>query len=86
MHKIGLLKKKNKHLLEMTRSLIVYHESTKRLPTGDAILVVVNLINRMPLKTSFFRVLRDVLKCEEKYIVPLKLFGCVFVHPYTEMV
>lgn len=41
-------------------------------PTGDAILSVVYLINRMPLKTLNYQSPLEALKGENKHIVPPK--------------
>lgn len=76
----GVAERKNRHLLEVARSLMF----TMNLPKtywGDAILVAAYLINRMPLKTLNFLSPLEALKGKNEYIVPPKVFGCVcFVH------
>ena len=76
----GVAERKNRHLLEVARSLMF----TMNLPKpywGDAILVAAYLINRMPLKTLDFQSPLEALKGKNEYIVPPKVFGCVcFVH------
>ncbi|KAA0026171.1 Beta-galactosidase [Cucumis melo var. makuwa] len=52
----GVAERKNRHLVEVARSLML----STSLPSylwGDAILTVVHLINRMPSHTSTFRLL-----------------------------
>jgi hypothetical protein len=52
----GVVERKNRHLLEVTRSLLL----TMNLPKpygGDAVLAAAYLINRRPLKTLNFRAL-----------------------------
>ncbi|XP_019256261.1 PREDICTED: uncharacterized protein LOC109234647 [Nicotiana attenuata] len=76
----GVAERKNRHLLEVARSLMF----TMNLPKpywGEAILVPAYLINRMQLKNLNFQSPLEALKCKNDYIVPPKVFGCVcFVH------
>jgi IS30 family transposase len=76
----GVAERKNRHLLEVSRSLLF----TMNLPKpywGDEVLAAAYLINRMPLKTLNFKSPLEVLQGTTSYTVPPKTFGCVcFVH------
>ena len=76
----GVAERKNRHLLEVARSLMF----TMNLPKtywGDAVLVAAYLINRMPLKTLNFKSPLEILTGRTRFVVPPKVFGCVcFVH------
>ena len=80
----GVAERKNRHLFETTRTLLLYHK-VPQLFWGDAILVTCYLINRMP---SF--VLHDqipqyiLLPTQPLFYLPPHVFGCVFfVHILT---
>ena len=73
----GVAERKNRHLLEVARFLMF----TMNLPKaywGDAVLVAAYLINRMPLKILNFKSPLEILTGNNNYIVPPKIFGCVF--------
>uniref|UniRef100_A0A5B6Z677 Putative polyprotein n=1 Tax=Davidia involucrata TaxID=16924 RepID=A0A5B6Z677_DAVIN len=79
----GVAERKNRHLLEVARSLIF----TMQVPTnfwGDAVLTAAYLINRMPLSTLDFQVPLDLLQGTSLgHRFPLRVFGCVcFVHDH----
>ncbi|RVW60823.1 Retrovirus-related Pol polyprotein from transposon TNT 1-94 [Vitis vinifera] len=81
----GIAKRKNRHLLEVARSLM-FSMNVPKLFWGQAVLTAAYLINRMP-----FRVLKFQTPCQTLLksfpttrlisTVPPKIFGCsVFVH------
>ncbi|KAL5798657.1 hypothetical protein ACOSQ2_003477 [Xanthoceras sorbifolium] len=81
----GISERKNRHLLEVTRSLLF----CMRVPShfwGAAVLTAVHLINRQPSRVLHFRTPCQTLL--ETYphtqlisTIPLRVFGCtVFVH------
>ncbi|KAL9420128.1 hypothetical protein AB3S75_037830 [Citrus x aurantiifolia] len=81
----GIAERKNKHLLEVARSLMFTTKVPKYL-WGEAILTATYLINRMPSRVLNFQPPLTVFK---KFFpmtrltsdLPLKVFGCVaFVH------
>jgi len=81
----GVAERKNKHLLEVTRSLTLSNNVPKYL-WGEAVLTSTYLINRMPSKILKFQ---TPLNCFKEHFpssrlshdLPLKVFGCTaFVH------
>ncbi|KAL0546448.1 hypothetical protein IC582_016356 [Cucumis melo] len=83
----GVAERKNRHLLEVARSLML----STSLPSylwGDAILTAAHLINRMPSRILHLQTPFDCLK--ESYSstrliseVPLRVFGCTaYVHNF----
>ena len=81
----GVAERKIRHLLNVTRALLHYHNVPKYL-WGEAVLTATYVINRVPSKVlnnqSPFQCLIDFypdLKLHSP--LPLKVFGCVcFVH------
>ena len=84
----GVAERKNRHLLEVARSIMFQNNVPKHF-WGDAILTATFLINRMPSKILKFKAPLDVLKQqfpENRYFStsPLKVFGCTcFVHVHS---
>jgi hypothetical protein len=78
----GLAERKNRHLLEVTRSLMLDTHVPKSY-WGDALLIATYLINRMPSRVLDFQTPLEVLSppySTTKGVSP-KVFGCVcFVH------
>ncbi|KAA0063166.1 Beta-galactosidase [Cucumis melo var. makuwa] len=83
----GVAERKNRHLVEVARSLML----STSLPSylwGDAILTAAHLINRMPSRILHLQTPLDCLK--ESYPstrlvseVPLRVFGCTtYVHNF----
>ncbi|KAA0064303.1 Retrovirus-related Pol polyprotein from transposon TNT 1-94 [Cucumis melo var. makuwa] len=83
----GVVEQKNRHLVEVARSLML----STSLPSylwGDAILTATHLINRMPSRILHLQTPLDCLK--ESYPstrlvseVPLRVFGCTtYVHNF----
>ena len=85
----GVAERKNRHLLEVTRAIMI-ERNVPKIFWGDAILTVAYLINRMPSKVLNFST--PIQKLLETYpnsplihTLPPKTFGCVvFVHKQAE--
>ena len=81
----GIPKRKNKHLLEVSRELLLTNNVPKYL-WGDAILTATYLINRMPSNTLNFQTPLNVFHTlfpisRISTDLPLKIFWCtMFVH------
>ncbi|KAJ7961715.1 Retrovirus-related Pol polyprotein from transposon TNT 1-94 [Quillaja saponaria] len=74
--------RKNRHLLEVARSLM-FTMNVPKAYWGDAVLSAAYLINRMSLRTLDFNTPLDVLQGNCSFVVPPKVFGCVcFVHEH----
>jgi hypothetical protein len=80
-HQNCVAERKNRHLLEVTRSLM--HTHVPKSYWGDALLTATYLINRMPSRVLDFKTPLEVLSpplSASKGVSP-KVFGCVcFVH------
>ena len=82
---IGVAEKKNRHLLEVTRSIMLATHVPKHF-LGEAILTATYLINRMPsrvlnFQTPFQSLLKNFPHIRFLSQVPLKVFGCTaFIH------
>ncbi|KAJ7951046.1 Retrovirus-related Pol polyprotein from transposon TNT 1-94 [Quillaja saponaria] len=78
----GTAERKNRHLLEVARSLM-FTMNVPKAYWGDAVLSAAYLINRMSLRTLAFNTPLDVLQGNCSFVVPPKVFGCVcFVHEH----
>ncbi|KAJ7968090.1 Retrovirus-related Pol polyprotein from transposon TNT 1-94 [Quillaja saponaria] len=78
----GIAERKNRHLLEVARSLM-FTMNVPKAYWGDAVLSAAYLINRMSLRTLDFNTPLDVLQGNCSFVVPPKVFGCVcFVHEH----
>ncbi|KAL4560354.1 hypothetical protein LXL04_032504 [Taraxacum kok-saghyz] len=81
----GVAERKNRHLLEVTRSLL-FSSSVPNYFWGEAVLTAAYLINRMPSRVIDFKTPHQTLRSFFPHIrtfseVPLKIFGCTsFVH------
>ncbi|KAA0066242.1 Beta-galactosidase [Cucumis melo var. makuwa] len=83
----GVTERKNRHLLEVARSLML-STFLPSYPWGDAILTAAHLINRMPSRILHLQTPLECLK--ESYLsthlvskVPLRVFGCTaYVHSF----
>ena len=84
----GIAERKNKHLLEVARSLSFSTNVPKQF-WGDAILTATYLINRMPsqvlnFQTPFQVLLKHYPSSRLVSTIPLKIFGCsAFVHVHS---
>ncbi|KAJ7954402.1 Retrovirus-related Pol polyprotein from transposon TNT 1-94 [Quillaja saponaria] len=78
----GTAERKNRHLLEVARSLM-FTMNVPKAYWGDAVLSAAYLINRMSLRTLDFNTPLDVLQGNCSFVVHPKVFGCVcFVHEH----
>lgn len=81
----GVAERKNRHLLEVTRSLMLATHVPKFF-WGEAVLTATYLVNRMPsrvldFQTPFQRLLHTYPHIRFVSQIPLKVFGCTaFVH------
>ncbi|XP_057962224.1 uncharacterized protein LOC131153781 [Malania oleifera] len=76
----GVAERKNRHVLETTRALLLGAHMPKRFWT-DAVSIAVHLLNRMPSKVLSFK---TPLQCLSTYVslptalmLPPRVFGCV---------
>ena len=76
----GVAERKNRDLLEKTRSFMIYMNVPKKF-WSFAILTATYLINRLPSPVLGFKSPYEVLKDRKIDLTHLKVFGCVcFVH------
>jgi Integrase core domain/GAG-pre-integrase domain len=68
--------RKNRHLLEVTRSMMMSMNVPKHL-WGQAVLTATYLINRMPSQVLDWKSPIEMLKGKNEDVIPLKTFGCV---------
>ena len=82
----GLAERKNRHLLEITRCIMISMNVPKFL-WGEAVMTAAYLMNRMPSRVLGYKTPLECLTGETKYVVPPKVFGCVcFVKDYRPSV
>jgi len=72
----GVAERKNRHLLEVARSMMISMNVPKYL-WGQAVLTAAFLINRMPSRVLDWRSPLEMLKGKNGDILPLRIFGCV---------
>ena len=72
----GLAERKNRHLLEVTRCLMIAMNVPKFL-WSDAVMAAAYLINRMPSRVLGYKTPIECLTGETTYVVPPRVFGCV---------
>ena len=80
----GVAKRKNCHLVETARTLLLDHKVPQRF-WGDAILAACYLINRMPSSVLHDRIPHSILlPTQPLFYLCLRVFCCVcFVHILT---
>ena len=80
----GVTERKNRHLVETARTLILYHKVPQRF-LGDATLASCYLINRMPSFVLHDKISHSILFPNQPlFCLPPYVFGCVcFVHILT---
>jgi len=82
----SVAERKNRHLLEVARSLMFTMNVPKFL-WGEAIKTATYLINRMPLRVLDYKTPAECLLKSNVFVVSPKVFGCVcFVHDYRNSV
>ena len=80
----GVAERKNRHLVETARTLLLHHKVPQRF-WGDAILAACYLINRMPSSVLHDQIPHFILLLTQPlFYLPPRVFGCVcFVHILT---
>ena len=82
----GLAKRKNRHLLEITRCIMIAMNVPKYL-WSEAMMTAAYLMNRMPSRVLNNKTPIECLTGETTYVVPPKVSGCVcFVRDYRPSV
>ncbi|WVZ87161.1 hypothetical protein U9M48_033847 [Paspalum notatum var. saurae] len=71
----GVAERKNRHLLEMARSLMFTMNVPKFL-WGEAAMTATYLINRTPLRILGMKTPHELLFGKNEFVVPPKIFGC----------
>jgi transposase InsO family protein len=78
----GVAERKNRHLLEVARSLMFQMNVPKYL-WSEAVMTAAYLINRMPSRILGMRSPVELLLGQREFKVPPRVFGCVcFVHDH----
>jgi hypothetical protein len=78
----GVAERKNRHLLEVARSLM-FTMSVPKFLWGEAVKTAAYLINRMPSRVLGYKTPIECLNGTNDFVVPPKVFGCAcFVHDY----
>jgi hypothetical protein len=72
----GVAERKNRHLLEVARSLM-FQTNVPKYPWSEAILTAAYLINRMPSRILGMKSPSELLLGQREFRVPPKVFGCV---------
>ena len=72
----GVAERKNRHLLEVARSLMFQMNVPKYL-WSEAVLTAAYLINRMPSRILGMKSPAELLLGQWEFKVPPKVFGCV---------
>ena len=82
----GVAERKNRHLLEVARSLM-FKMNVPKFLWGEAVKTAAYLINRMPSRILGYKTPVECLSGSNYFIVPPKIFGCTcFVHDYRNAV
>jgi hypothetical protein len=72
----GVAERKNKHLLEVTRSMMISMNVPLYL-WGQTVLIAAYLINKIPSRVLDWKSSMKMLEGKNENIFPLKTFGCV---------
>jgi Reverse transcriptase (RNA-dependent DNA polymerase) len=75
-NRMGVTERKNRHLLEVTRNMMMSMNVPKYL-WGQAVLTATYLINRMPSRVLNWKSPIEMLKGKNEDVLPLKTFGYV---------
>ena len=80
----GVVERKNHHLVETARTLLLHHKVPQRF-LGDTILVACYLINRMPSSILHDQIPHSILFPNQPlFYLPPCVFGCIcFIHILT---
>lgn len=71
----GVAERKNRHLLEVARSLM-YTMNVPKFLWSEAVMTATHLINRMPSRILGMKTPCELLYGKNEFIVPPKVFGC----------
>jgi hypothetical protein len=71
----GVAERKNRHILEVAHSLM-YTMNAPKFLWSEAIMTVIYLINRTPSRLFGWKTPHEMLRGENEFIVPPKVFGC----------
>jgi hypothetical protein len=72
----GVAERKNQHLLEVARSMMLQMNLSKYL-WSEAVMIAAYLINRMSLRILGMKSPTELLLGRREFKVPPKVFGCV---------
>ena len=67
--------RKNRHILEVARSLM-YTMNVPKFLWSEAVMTATFLINRMPSRILAMKSLCELMQGENKFVAPPKVFGC----------
>jgi len=71
----GVVERKNRHLLEVARSLM-YTMNVPKFLWSEAVMTATHLINRMPSRVLGMKTPYEMLCGKNEFVVPPKVFGC----------
>ena len=71
----GVAERKNRHLLEVTRSLM-HTMNVPKFLWSEAVLTAIHLINRMPSRVLGMKSPCEMLFGKNEFLVPPRVFGC----------
>ena len=71
----GVAERKNRHILEVARSLM-YTMNVPKFLWSEAVMTATFLINHMPRRILNMKSPCELLLGENKFVVPPKVFGC----------
>ena len=71
----GVAERKNRHILEVARSLM-YAMNVPKFLWSEAVMTAVYLINRTPSRLLGWKTPYEMLRGVNEFIVPPKVFGC----------
>nr|CAE75905.1 OSJNBa0088I22.18 [Oryza sativa Japonica Group] len=71
----GVAERKNRHILEVTRSLM-YTMNVPKFLWSEAVITATYLINRMPSRILGMKTPYEMVFGKNEFIVPPKVFGC----------
>jgi len=71
----GVAERKNRHILEVARSLM-YTMNVPKFLWSEAVMTAVYLINRTPSRLLGWKTPYEMLRGVNEFIVPPKVFGC----------
>ena len=77
----GVAERKNRHLVETARTLLLHHKVPQRF-WGNVILAVCYLINSMSSSVLHYQISHSILlPTQSLFYLPPRVFGCIcFVH------